>query len=126
MKNEKYGNILTYLIVIVPIVIYILLIIFSFNTPKMDFETNTPIQNKISNIQNENIYDDTIKNVNTPKKASIIKITLLIMMAFGVPIIIFFLIITGLLYLMKGIYMRALLFNKFGVIRFNNINKITL
>lgn len=126
MKIKTTGNILTYLIIIIPIVIYISFIIISFNTTPNKFETKNPLQNQISDGSYKIEYHDNLNDESVPKKMLIFKMITFIFFIFTIPLITLFLILIGINCLIKGIYMRIVLFKKFGVIRFNNINKIVL
>ncbi len=126
MENKTSKNILTYIIIIVPIVIYISLIVISFNTTPNKFETKIPIQNQISDVPNKTEYQNNLNNRHTPKKMSIFKMIIFISFISTISLMILFLILIGINYLIDGIYMRMLLFKKFGIIRFDSVNKITL
>ena len=113
------------MIIIIPIVIYILSIIFTSNVISNEFKTN-PIQNQISDVPDGIKYKNTLDNEKIPKKMMIFKIIIFMFFILGIPLILLFFILKGIKYLINSIYMRMLLFKKFGIMRFNNINKITL
>ncbi len=128
MENKTSKNILTYIIIIAPIVIYILITIITYSPPlyESEIQNEIKIQNQISDISNRTIYQDTINNKNIPKKMIIFKTIVWTLGVLIILIIIFLLLVIGMGYLIKGIYLRIVLFKKFGIFKFNSVNKITL
>ena len=87
-----------------------------------ELKNEPQIQNQISDVSDEDIINKT----EISMVGLIFKIIALIFIFLIAPPLIMLLVIMGIGYLIKGIYMRIHLYKKYGKIRFNSVNKITL